>query len=50
MLNNIIGLDLHIHSYASKYKEPTYENGESYVEHSTKENIGVLLGKLIERK
>ena len=25
MLNNIIGLDLHIHSYASKYKEPTYE-------------------------
>ncbi len=36
MLNNIIGLDLHIHSYASKYKEPTYENEESYVEHTIK--------------
>lgn len=41
-------MDLHIHSYASDYKEPNYENGESIVQNSKKENIDVLLDKLIE--
>ena len=47
MLNHNIKLDLHIHSYASYYKEPNYKSGESYVENSTKENVQVLLDKLL---
>lgn len=42
-LNNIISIDLHIHSTFSSYKEKT-----GYVENSNIENIGVLLQKLNE--
>lgn len=47
MLNSNIKIDLHIHSYASKYKEPNYEDGTSIVEESKLENIDDLLDKLI---
>lgn len=50
MLNSNIRLDLHIHSYASLYKEPSYSNEKSIVENSTKENIEILLDKLLENK
>ena len=50
MLNSNIRLDLHIHSYASLYKEPSYLNEKSIVENSTKENIEILLDKLLENK
>ena len=40
-LNNIINIDLHIHSKASEYKE---EN--EIVKNSNIDNIGVLLEKL----
>ena len=42
-LNNIISIDLHIHSTFSSYKEKT-----GYVENSNIEKIGVLLQKLNE--
>ena len=42
-LNNIISIDLHIHSTFSSYKEKI-----GYVENSNIENIGVLLQKLNE--
>ena len=45
MLNEIISVDLHIHSYASKYKET---NG--IVDNSTKENLDVLFQKLQDNK
>ncbi|MGF7017739.1 energy-coupling factor transporter ATP-binding protein EcfA2 [Lachnospiraceae bacterium PF1-21] len=41
VLNSVIKFDLHIHSKASEYKESA-----DIVEHSTKENIDVLLGQL----
>ena len=41
MLNDIINIDLHIHSSLSKYKEE-----EGYVDKSTIENVDVLLKKL----
>ncbi|WP_033162842.1 ATP-binding cassette domain-containing protein [Sharpea azabuensis] len=47
-LNNNIKLDLHIHSYASSYKEPNYKDGTSIVYNSSMDNIDVLLNKLIE--
>lgn len=51
MLNNNIKIDLHIHSYASNYKEPSYKNSnESIVEYSRIENIDILLDKLLENK
>ena len=49
MLNSIIKMDLHIHSFASNYKEYKYKNSEeSIVEFSKIENIEVLLEKLLE--
>jgi predicted ATPase len=48
MLNSVIKIDLHIHSIASKYKEPYYHNGESIVEHSNCDNTTVLLDNLIK--
>lgn len=44
-LNSVINFDLHIHSYASKYKE-----AEGIVDNSTKENLGTLFEKLNEHK
>ena len=43
MLNDIINIDLHIHSIESEYKE---EKG--YLKNSTIDNIDVLLKKLNE--
>lgn len=48
MLNSNIRIDLHIHSYASFYKEPSYSDGSSIVEFSKKENVDVLLNKLLQ--
>ena len=48
MLNSNIRIDLHIHSYASFYKEPLYSDGSSIVEFSKKENVDVLLNKLLQ--
>lgn len=48
MLNTNIRIDLHIHSYASFYKEPSYSDGSSIVEFSKKENVDVLLNKLLQ--
>ena len=42
MINNNIKIDLHIHSAASSYKEDN-----EIVKNSTKENIHVLINKLI---
>ena len=50
VLNNNIRLDLHIHSYASFYKEPSYKDGTSIVQDSTKGNVDILLNKLTENK
>lgn len=47
MLNRNIKIDLHIHSYASFYKEPKYNNNESIVSFSTINNIETLLDKLL---
>lgn len=44
MLNEIINIDLHIHSFASSYKEE-----KDYVKDSNIENIDVLLKKLNEK-
>lgn len=44
-LNSIIKFDLHIHSYASKYKEV-----DGIVDNSKKENLGTLFEKLNEHK
>lgn len=44
-LNNIISIDLHIHSIFSAYKEK-----DGYVQNSCIENIDVLLQKLNEKK
>lgn len=44
-LNDIIKFDLHIHSYASKYKE-----AEGIVDNSHKENLGTLFEKLNKHK
>lgn len=41
VLNSVIKFDLHIHSKASEYKESA-----GIVDHSTKENLGVLLTQL----
>ena len=41
VLNDIINIDLHIHSAASEYKE-----AEGYLKNSTIDNIDVLLKKL----
>ena len=41
MLNSIINVDLHIHSFASKYKED-----KSVVDESTVDNLDTLLEKL----
>lgn len=43
VLNSIIKFDLHIHSYASKYKE-----ADDIVDRSTKEHLPVLFNKLNE--
>lgn len=48
MLNSNIRIDLHIHSYASFYKELSYSDGSSIVEFSKKENVDVLLNKLLQ--
>lgn len=48
MLNSNIKMDLHIHSFASCYKEPKYSNGDSIVKFSTIENIEILLNHLLE--
>ena len=45
MLNEDIKIDLHIHSYASKYKED-----EQIVAESTKDNLDVLISKLEENE
>ena len=50
VLNNNIRLDLHIHSYASFYTEPSYKDGTSIVQDSTKGNVDILLNKLTENK
>ena len=44
-LNSVIKFDLHIHSYASKYKEV-----DGIVDNSKKENLGTLFEKLNEHK
>lgn len=44
MLNSNIKIDLHIHSKASEYKDPKH-----IVENSKKENITILLDKLIAK-
>lgn len=49
MLSKIIKIDLHIHSKASEYKEPKYDDGLSIVNDSTKENIDILLNALIDK-
>ena len=43
LLNDIINIDLHIHSIESEYKEK-----EGYLNNSTIDNIDVLLKKLNE--
>ena len=48
MLNSNIRMDLHILSYASCYKEPSYSDGSSIVGFSKKENVDVLLNKLLQ--
>jgi predicted metal-dependent phosphoesterase TrpH len=40
MLNDLINIDLHIHSYASYYKDG------KVVENSTKDNLDLLIEKL----
>lgn len=46
MLNSLIKFDLHIHSFASSYKE----TNKSIVKESTKEHLDNLFNKLIENK
>ncbi len=50
MLNSIIKIDLHIHSIASEYKEPTYADGSSIVKNSSADNADLLLKKLVENQ
>lgn len=51
MLNTNIKIDLHIHSYASFYKEPKYKKSDkSIVEFSTIDNIETLLNKLLDNE
>lgn len=45
MINNNIKIDLHIHSEASSYKE-----NKEIVKNSTKDNIHILINRLLERK
>lgn len=45
MLNSIINVDLHIHSFASKYKED-----KSIVDESTVDNLDILFEKLNSRR